>query len=504
MKAGRAKQPEIKFDLQGKSFTAPYFTFCSFSTKFRENFDYKEYKVKTKVPETTFKGFLDACKGFHFFIDENNFLDLIKLCNEFECPGIREDIIKYMENYKKESIIKNYSELVMNESNEYEAIKLANEIAGKLDLYIDEESLLTLSSDELSKILFNENRNENVNESQIFNVIKQKVEKYQGDSKELYSHLNLRELDEDSIQSFFDIPLKELPQSFDTECFLPLLIEYHKSNDKLKERLNTLEKVLTNYNQKWEDDIGPIKKQIKDHEQWKEEKKNQFIDLKEKNKKLSEDYQILRQKFIELNTGYKKIIEDQVKYDEDYAKSNPFKGIVYDIKKKNEKIEDFIKIKTPDNTYSKKYNPYDLFDYDDARINNCYYHNLKKDKKNTDNWIDFCFEKEQYKLFGISIRTSCFGQCFSHPKEFKIMGSNDEKQWEDIFEANDDKNQFLNGSCLSYTYLFDRRDVAYKYIRFLQTDAHFEYKDRYGIMALSAIEFFGKKDQLNQVELINF
>ena len=225
-------------------------------------------------------------------------------------------------------------------------------------------------------------------------------------------------------------------------------------------------------------------------------KEKEYGILDQKNKELDRSYRHLQEEYNALKNKYEELSQKQGKNDEEYAKRFPFKGIIFDLKKKNPKtnIKEFIEIKTPTDDNTQKYDPYDLFEYDGAKINNCYYHNLNKLEKNTDNWIDFNFLKTKFKLFGFSIRTSCFGQSFSHPKVFQIKGSNDEKKWDDIYQVEDSVDQFLNGSCLAHTYVFDKKEIAYKYIRFLQTDAHFQYKDRFGIIALSAIEFFGEED----------
>lgn len=489
---------EINFKLNEENFTAPYFTFCSYSKKFRKGFNNQEYEVDSKVTTASFKTFLKACQGKFYLVDDCNFSDLLKLCIEFECDGIKKDVIKFVENRKKENIIVSYSSLFTNNSSgnsNHEAEVLANTIAQNLESYIDEESLLELNNDALSKILFNDKRSEKVTESQIFKLIKEKANKNKKDNTtELYSHLHIRELGEDDINDLLSLSVEQMPKTLDTECFWPYIVEIYKSYNDNKKQIDKLIEQLDNYNETWEKSIGPLQAKLDEYDNWKDEKEREYGKLDQKNKELDKLYRDLQEEYKTLNDKYEALSKKQGKNDEEYARRFPFKGIIFNYKKENANIKECIEVKTPTDDNTRKYDPYDLFEYDGAKINNCYYHNLKMFANNTDNWIDFNFIKTKFKLYGFSLRTSCFGQCFSHPKVFQIKGSNDGKKWDDIYQVDDSEDQFLNGSCLSHTYIFDKNEIAYKYIRFLQTDAHFQYKDRFGIIALSAIEFFGDED----------
>ena len=505
------EEPKIQFIFNNQPNEVPYYTFCSFSEMFRNNFELKEYEIKSEVKETSFKTFLSACKGKYYNVDENNFDDLMKLCTELKCYGIKEDIIEFMNNHEKDKVINYYLSLINakeerekekkeeeekeeeekeEDEKEKEIKNVADEIAKNLDLYIDNKALKKLNNDALSNILFNEERSKKVTESQIFEVIK-------GDDKkiDLYSHLNLGELDEKDFKFLLDS--KKWPKSIETKCVIPILSLLY---DFFTVQCKNYEELVNRSKKKDEEfanELGPIQSQIREYSSWKHKKENEYAHLENKNREYVTKYDILLKEYNKLTVNYEELFEKQLENEKKLAINCPFRGIIFDLKKSNNDIKNYVEIIIPEEAKdtSKNYNPYNLFDYEGESINNCYYHNINRTKENKDNWIDFKF-KNQYEMYGFTIRTGTFGQTFSNPKNFQILGSNDGKQWEIIYEVDDDKNQFLNGPSRYHTYMFDKDSKSYQFFRFLQTDTHFKYKDRFGIIALSAIEFFGKKVEL--------
>ena len=167
----------------------------------------------------------------------------------------------------------------------------------------------------------------------------------------------------------------------------------------------------------------------------------------------------------------------------------PFEGIVHQLRNENKNIREYIQIETPRNAFSTEYDPYNLFEFDNEGDRLSYFHNLNITQETDDNWIQFNFKETKYILFAMTIRTNYFGECYSHPKKFEILGSNDNENWTTIFTSTKDPD--LNGAGKYYVCKIENNKKSYQYIRFKQKDSYSTYKDHYGIMALSAIEFFG-------------
>lgn len=496
------QQPEIEFAIKSKIYKASYYTFCSYCGKFRDDPNIKQYQVKSEVSEDSFKNFLEACKGKFYNINASNYEDLLKLCEEFQGDQIRQDIIDFIKEKKDINLLSYYSTISKHNSDQnYDDTveSVANSIAEKLDEHISDPELINLDEEALLKVLFNDNIKTNkVSENQIFDVAWKKAP----DTKsQLFSHINFSNLSEGNLDKLFKRSLDQMPDSIDTKCIWDFLTKNHEANkqnsEEIKDLKNKLEIMQAENNEK----LDKVKIDFENYLKWKKDRDDEYKDLKVNNNNLRESY-------FNLFNSYQDVLNDKIGTSEKcmqlndsqnkmFAKLFPFKGIVYKLKKENgDNISEYIKIKVPNEGKStSEYDPYDLFNYEDGR-ERCYYHNLKQDHPINENWIQFDFLDNPYIFYAISIETNYFGSCFNHPKDFEILGSNDENDWEQIFITEDDK--YLNGMGKHHTYFFENKDKSYRFIRFKQNDSHSQYKDRYGIIALAAIEFFGK--DVNQDE----
>ena len=77
----------------------------------------------------------------------------------------------------------------------------------------------------------------------------------------------------------------------------------------------------------------------------------------------------------------------------------------------------------------------------------------------------------------------------SHPKSWRITGSNDGQEWTELHAVSDCKT--LNGPRKTETFVLDAPTAEYRMIRYVQTDNQSPRAERKYRINLKAIEFFG-------------
>lgn len=161
--------------------------------------------------------------------------------------------------------------------------------------------------------------------------------------------------------------------------------------------------------------------------------------------------------------------------------------------KGNEAAEEFIKNKIHLKGGGEIYSSYpiaNLIKYDSNNINNHYYNKNSKFPTEKDSWIIFDFGERKINLSSYTIRSnggSINGH--AHPKTWKILGSNDNEQWETINEQTN--NPILNGPNKQHRFECQQTSKYYRYIQYKQEDSWDDDKRYQYVVYLTCIEFFG-------------
>lgn len=129
-----------------------------------------------------------------------------------------------------------------------------------------------------------------------------------------------------------------------------------------------------------------------------------------------------------------------------------------------------------------------LIDYGKG-IDNVFQNHAGSRLNESEGWIQFDFGKRNIKLTSYTLRSSQFGQNGEyHPKSWRILGSNDEKEWFLLDKRINDSN--LNGKYKQHRFNCIQNDNNYyQFIRYIQDDGW--YPNREYCMLFTCIEFFG-------------
>ena len=126
-----------------------------------------------------------------------------------------------------------------------------------------------------------------------------------------------------------------------------------------------------------------------------------------------------------------------------------------------------------------------LVEYTDL-LDKCYWNFANYDPKESENWILFDFKPgHKVKIDAYTLRSG--GS--SHPKSWRIEGSDDNEKWELFHEVRDCKE--LNGPRKTMTYKLEKEATPVRYIRYVQTENQSTKPERKYRINLKAIEFFG-------------
>ncbi|OHS95546.1 hypothetical protein TRFO_10435 [Tritrichomonas foetus] len=166
-----------------------------------------------------------------------------------------------------------------------------------------------------------------------------------------------------------------------------------------------------------------------------------------------------------------------------------FKGIISTIRDRcggNPCDKDEIEIIAPTETHP-EYPLRNLVEFTDL-LDKCYWNFACYDPKDDENWLIFDFhENHKVSLNGYTIRSG--GS--SHPKGWRIEGSNDRENWTLIHEV--ENCNTLNAPRKTQTFQIEGGEVApVRYIKYVQTQNQSPKPERKYRINLKAIEFFGQ------------
>ncbi|KAK8897565.1 hypothetical protein M9Y10_015523 [Tritrichomonas musculus] len=110
-----------------------------------------------------------------------------------------------------------------------------------------------------------------------------------------------------------------------------------------------------------------------------------------------------------------------------------------------------------------------LIQYDKFQINDFYSKDSsqKPSSESADSWIEFDFVDRRINLTSYTMRAYANGKnSFYNPKSWRIVGSNDRKEWT-VLDHEEDCSA-LNGSCKQNRFACDENGGYYRYIRYIQ------------------------------------
>lgn len=520
---------DFTFKLKGLEFHADVILFSCFSELFQKDLsliEKKEYTVISDVSKESFQNFLDACQGKAFFLKSANVFDMELLCKEFETQSLYDNVKQYFNENRDEALIEKLKYFLHDESPNKDK-KILAEITQQISLSLDNmtEDLkkelfgLKLTKEIMDQFMAIQNRNFTFDSLFFEKMMKENNES----SKEILSHIDLRALTMDQIQKFS--VSDKLPEYYESKRIFPYLNELITL---VKDQMERIKMLSEEYRNSINDLNNTVFETRNDVDLIRANVKSIFVDIDN----IDDDIDNFNQKTDNIGLQYEGLMDKIRRYDSElfyplqtkFEKldkkllrsiiiNNPLKGIfhsLYIINDINPAETEFLSINTPSNKDT-DFKTSNLLEYDDDKIDDCYYHkilpppkdkadnNIKLNKEENNNWIEFDFnECFKVSLFAYTIRTNSFGETFSHPKHFMIQGSNGNETWELIDEK---KNAIeLNGARKMHTYFLEDLSRPYQKIRFLQLDTHFQYKDKQYVMALSAIEFHGKRDDAHKIQ----
>ena len=165
---------------------------------------------------------------------------------------------------------------------------------------------------------------------------------------------------------------------------------------------------------------------------------------------------------------------------------DPFRGIMSHLRDEsggNPKDTGVVLVTAPTETHE-EYPLRNLLEYTDL-LDKCYWNFANGDPKPGENWLQFDFKSRRISLTAYTVRSG--GS--SHPKSWRITGSNDGQEWTELHAVSDCKT--LNGPRKTETFVLDAPTAEYRMIRYVQTDNQSPRAERKYRINLKAIEFFG-------------
>lgn len=499
-----SETPNFKFFLNNKEFPICKFQFCRYSLRFQKDsslFNGDTYSINSKVSEQSLLSFINACQGKPFAISTENALDLKLLCNEFEVPSIQETIKKYFDEHENELLVQR---LDFNLQHNEDYSDLVEKIASKIDDYINFEKMYDLPENVLCEIYSSKSR-KTANEHQLYEFAKNYAQKKGEKTSSLLTYIDYSALSRSEIKELSENSL--MPDKISTSYILPFLLKMIAQAEEQENKIKQLQEHLQQYESQFENNISTINQTLNKIKDETDDTKNKVNAIQDSYQQIDQSLNSMNQNLqnrssldqaqaqVEIFTERMNKIEKKTRFV--WAQQNPLKGVFYDWRKKNEQknpaLNGFVKIITPAQP-EERFKAANLLEYEQPLLDACYYlnQNLTNEEQNEQNWIDFDFgENNKILPYAFSIRTNSLGETIAHPRDFELLGSDDRNNWEQISIIENAKS--LNGTRIAHTFSCDNADgsKSFRYLRYLQRDSHYMYNDRFGIISLSAIEFFG-------------
>ena len=138
-------------------------------------------------------------------------------------------------------------------------------------------------------------------------------------------------------------------------------------------------------------------------------------------------------------------------------------------------------------TVDQNYPLTNIIKYEQGHVNDYFYNFLMPPQKD-DGWIEFDFKNKRINVASYTIRTNGNREYLYHPKSWKIIGSNDQINWDLIDLQNE--SFVLNGANKQHRFICQNSNKYYQYIRYVEINTFpNNYYNNY--ICLSCVEFFG-------------
>lgn len=499
-----SETPNFKFVLNNKEFPICKFQFCRYSLRFQKDsslFNSDSYSLNSQVSEQSLLSFINACQGKPFAISTDNALDLKLLCNEFEVPSILETIKKYFDEHENELLIQR---LDFNIHHNEDYTDLIDRIASNLDEYINLEKMYDLPEDALCQIYSSKSR-KTTNEHQLYEFAKNYAQKKGKTTSSLLTYIDYSALSRSEIKELSEINL--MPDKISTSYIFPFLLKMIAQAEEQENNIKQLQMQSQQVENQFKNSLSTINQSLTQVKDETNSTKNTLTEIQNSYEQIGQSLENMNQTIqgrssldkaqTEAEQLTERMNQIEKKTRSVWAQQNPLKGVFYNWRKnhqqKNPALNDFVKIITPSQP-EERFKAANLLEYEQPLLDACYYlnQNFTNEDQNAQNWIDFDFgENNKISPYAFAIRTNSLGETIAHPRDFEILGSDDRNNWEQITKVENAKS--LNGARITHTFICENSDnsKSYRYLRYLQRDTHYMYSDRFGIISLSAIEFFG-------------
>ncbi|KAK8867128.1 hypothetical protein M9Y10_010101 [Tritrichomonas musculus] len=369
-----------------------------------------------KLTDKTIQDFLNYCQNKDISLNNENVFVLQSMADYFIVPSLKTAIDKYMLHNQDGMINDFLSKAQDNQISNKEQFEEI--ISNDLKKYIGNENLLSLPIESMYRILTKYKlKNDDINNTpKIIDFLFKCLDKYGKDASILFENINFH---------------KNLGP-----CMLQLLFsdKYSQIFDFAIIRKPPLSSLMINESEDLKNECDKIKEQIND--------------MSELISKLSKQIEELKQ--------------PQMKYS--YYPDNFRNGII-------SKLQDKVKL-----SFGGRANPrYPITNI--LKYNNDFFINyFISNAESKDNWIEFDVGTScKIDLSSYLIRTDDEDDpTFTHPKSWKITGSNDHKSWNLLDHRINDEN--LNGEYKKCHYecrygQYGNPCNRYRYFRYIQIDA---------------------------------
>lgn len=493
--------PNFKFVLNGKEFPICKFQFCRYSVRFQKDsslFNADSYSINSQVSEQSLISFISSCQGKPFLISTENVLDLQLLAKEFDVPSVSSAIQKYFDDHENELLLQR---LEFNVQHNSDYSDLIEKIASQIDDYINLEKMYDFPENIISQIYASKSR-KTANEHRLLEFAKQYAEKKGESTSTLLTYINYDELTREEIKDLSESSL--MPDKISTSYIFPFLLKMIAQAEEQENKIKQLQEESNQLKNNLNTSVSSIQDNINNIQQQNNDNQTELAQIKGKYQEIGDSLDQINQSIENKSTLQQadekatRLVERMNNIEKKtrfvWAQQNPLKGVFYnwrkDHQKKNPVLDNFVTILTP-NQPEERFKVSNLLEYEQPLLDACYYlnQNLTNEGQSDQNWIDFDFgENNKLSAYAFSIRTNSLGETISHPRTFELLGSDDRNNWEPILAI--ENAESLNGARMVDTFLCENQK-PYRYLRYLQRDTHYMYNDRFGIISLSAIEFFG-------------
>lgn len=154
---------DFKLVFKNRSFSISKCLFGLYSGYFREHPSFLKKSLdltQKSIDVSTFEQFVKACQSHFYIINNDNCFDLLFLCTKFDVQVIKDEVSLYISNIDDVlSVISKLKSIVNKDDQDIDddelnlVVDIENTIAKKINLYLNQQSFVTLPISNLASIL---------------------------------------------------------------------------------------------------------------------------------------------------------------------------------------------------------------------------------------------------------------------------------------------------------------------------------------------------------------